>query len=196
MGTAWKDKLHEALWAYRTSYKTPLGMSPYQLVYRKSCHLAVELEFKAHFGLPRDGTWTLKWLEIKEKYKYQNWRNGEKKTYYNSRIYKERTKRWHDKRIKKKEFKPRDKVLLFNFRVKLFGHGKLRSKWEGPFKVIYPSPHGAVTLQNNEGTLFKVNGHRLNLEPENIKNELDIIEFIESIGFTMSRFLFFFSTQK
>ena len=46
------------------------------------------------------------------------------KAYHNSKIYKERTKRWHDKRIKK-EFAPRDKVLLFNSRVKLFGHGKL-----------------------------------------------------------------------
>jgi hypothetical protein len=58
------------------------------------------------------------------------------KAYHNSKIYKERVKRWHDKRIKKKEFAPRDKVLLFNSRVKLFGHGKLRSKWEGPFKVV------------------------------------------------------------
>ena len=48
MGTAWKDKLHGALWAYRTVYKTPLGMTPYQLVYEKTCHLPVELEFKAH----------------------------------------------------------------------------------------------------------------------------------------------------
>ena len=63
------------------------------------------------------------------------------KTYHNARIYKERTKRWHDKRIKKKEFAPRDKVLLFNSRVKLFEHGKLRSKWEGPFKVISTSLH-------------------------------------------------------
>ena len=47
------------------------------------------------------------------------------KAYHNSKIYKERTKRWHDKRIKKKEFAPRDKVLLFNSRVKLFRHGKL-----------------------------------------------------------------------
>jgi hypothetical protein len=54
--------------------------------------------------------------------------------------YKERTKRWHDKRIKHKEFKPGDKVLLFNSRVKLFGLGKLQSKWEGPFKVIEASP--------------------------------------------------------
>jgi transposase InsO family protein len=48
MGTGWKDKLYGALWAYRTAYKTPLGMSPYQLVYGKTCHLPVELEFKAH----------------------------------------------------------------------------------------------------------------------------------------------------
>jgi transposase InsO family protein len=48
MGTKWKDRLPNALWAYRTTYKTPLGMSPYQLVYEKTCHLSVKLEFKAH----------------------------------------------------------------------------------------------------------------------------------------------------
>jgi hypothetical protein len=46
------------------------------------------------------------------------------RAYQNSKIYKERVKRWHDKRIKK-EFALGDKVLLFNSRVKLFGHGKL-----------------------------------------------------------------------
>ena len=51
------------------------------------------------------------------------------KAYHNAKIYKERTKRWHDKRIKK-EFVAGDKVLLFNSRVKLFEHGKLQSKWE------------------------------------------------------------------
>ena len=77
-------------------------------------------------------------------------------------------KRWHDKRINKKEFAPGDKVLLFNSRVKLFGHGKLRSKWEGPFKVVSTSSHGAVTLQNDKVKLFKVNGHHLKifLEPK------------------------------
>jgi hypothetical protein len=72
--------------------------------------------------------------------------NGVKKTYHDSKIYKKRIKRWHDKRIKKKEFTLGDKVLLFNSRVKLFGHEKLRSKWEGPFKVISTSSHGSVTL--------------------------------------------------
>jgi hypothetical protein len=72
-----------------------------------------------------------------------------------------------DKRIKKKEFAPRDKVLLFNSRVRLFMHRKLRTKWEGPFTVVSTSSHAAVTLQNNEGTLFKVNGQCLKifLEP-------------------------------
>jgi hypothetical protein len=83
------------------------------------------------------------------------------KAYHNSKIYKERVKRWHDKRIKK-EFAPGDKVLLLNSRVKLFIHGKLQSKWEGPFTVVSSSSHGAITLQNDEGTLFKVNGQRLN----------------------------------
>jgi hypothetical protein len=53
MGTIWKDKLHEALWAYRTTYKTPLGMSPYQIIYGNTCHLPVELEFKGHWAIKR-----------------------------------------------------------------------------------------------------------------------------------------------
>jgi len=101
------------------------------------------------------------------------------KAYHNLKIYKEKVKRWHDKRMKKKEFAPGDKVLHFNSRVKLFEHGKLHSKWEGPFKVINSSSHGAITLQNNEGTLFKVNGQRLKLffEPNKELEEIDVIHF-------------------
>jgi len=53
MGTTWKDKLSDALWAYQTAYKTPIRMSPYQLVYGKTYHLPIELEFKAHWAIRR-----------------------------------------------------------------------------------------------------------------------------------------------
>ena len=107
----------------------------------------------------------------------EEWRE---KAYHSSKIFKERTKKWHDKRIKHKEFKPGYKVLMFNLRVKLFGHRKLWSKWEGPFKVIETSPHGAITLQSDDGNIFKVNGHCLKifLEPEKIE-EIDMIEFLQ-----------------
>ena len=108
-------------------------------------------------------------------------KNGENRLITTPRSTK-RTKSWHDKRIKHKEFKPRDKVLLFNSRVKLFGHGKLRSKWDGPYEVIDTSTHGAITIQDDTGNTFKVNGQRLKIyfKPQiNMVEELDVIEFIE-----------------
>jgi hypothetical protein len=124
-------------------------MLPYQLVYGKTCHLPVELEFKAHWDIRR---WNmdLDAAGIKRKMQLSKLDEWREKAYHNSKIYKERTKRWHDKRIKKKDFTPGDKVLLFNFRVKLFGHEKLRSKWEGSFKVISTSSHGAVTYTSKQ----------------------------------------------
>ena len=58
-----------------------------------------------------------------------------------------------------KEFKPGDKVLLFNSRVKLFGHGKLRSKWEGPYTVVNVASHGSITLLDDCNTRF-TKGHK------------------------------------
>jgi len=148
-------------------------MSPYQLVYGKTCHLPIELEFRGHWAIKK---WNMDLhLASKNRHmqisKLEEWRE---KAYHSSKIYKERTKRWHDKRIKHKEFKPRDKVLLFNSRVNVFGHGKLRSKWEGPFKVIDAASHGAITIQDNRGNTFKVNGQRLKviLEPESFPQVL------------------------
>ncbi|GJX27108.1 reverse transcriptase domain-containing protein [Tanacetum coccineum] len=48
---SWSDKLDDALWAFRTAYKTPIGCTPYKLVYRKACHLPIELEHKAYRAL-------------------------------------------------------------------------------------------------------------------------------------------------
>jgi hypothetical protein len=73
--------------------------------------------------------------------KHEEWRE---KAYHSAAL---RTKRWHDNRIKTKQFKPRDNMHLFNSRVHLFGHCKLHSKWEGPYLVLHATDHGAVTLK-------------------------------------------------
>ena len=120
------------------------------------------------------------YLDLRDDREWQSeleeWRD---KAYHSAKIYKEKTKKWHDNRIKQKDFKPGDKVLLFNSRIKLFGHGKLRSKWKGPYSVIEAMPHGAITLQDDNGKIFKVNGHRLKIFLEPNYKEYDVINFIE-----------------
>ncbi|XP_038679477.1 uncharacterized protein LOC119980754 [Tripterygium wilfordii] len=75
--------------------------------------------------------------------------------YENARIYKEKTKRYHDQHITTKEFSPGQKVLLFNSLLKIFP-GNLRSGWYGPFQVVRVYPHGVVDIKNLEtGNEFK-----------------------------------------
>lgn len=82
--------------------------------------------------------------------------------YDNSRLYKERTKKIHDKIIQRRDFQVGDKVLLFNSRLRLFP-GKLKSRWSGPFTVTEVKFHGAVEIMGQDGAKFKVNGQRLKL---------------------------------
>ncbi|KAF8064785.1 hypothetical protein N665_1167s0017, partial [Sinapis alba] len=151
----------DALWAYRTAYKTPLGTTPFNLVYGKACHLPVEIEYKA--------LWAVKLLNFdiktaKEKRLIQLNELDEIRldAFENSRIYKEKTKAFHDKKILKREFSAGDQVLLYNSRLKLFP-GKLKSRWSGPFKIKEVRPYGAIVLWNKDGGDFTVNGQRLKL---------------------------------
>ena len=90
--------------------------------------------------------------------------------YDNARIYKDKSKKWHDQRILRKEFKEGELVPLYNSRLKLFLR-KLRSRWNGPYTVTAVTPLGAVTLRINSGNEFKVNGQRLKHYLGGILNE-------------------------
>ncbi|GJT79088.1 reverse transcriptase domain-containing protein [Tanacetum coccineum] len=116
----WADKLDDALWAFRTAYKSPIRSTSFRIVYGKTCHLLIEMEHKAY--------WALKNINLDL-----------------DTAGKHRTKRCHGAKIMDKEFHERDEVLVFNSRLKLF-LGKLKSKLYGPYTISKVFPYGTVEV--------------------------------------------------
>ncbi|GJT71304.1 reverse transcriptase domain-containing protein [Tanacetum coccineum] len=142
--TSWSVKLDDALWAFRTAYKTPIVCTPYKLVYGKACHLPIQLEHKAYWAL-KHANFDLETMGDHRKVQINELNELRDHAYENSLIYKEKTKKIHDSKIKNRVFNVGDQVLLFNSRLKMFS-GKLKSRWSGPFTIAHVFPYGTVEL--------------------------------------------------
>nr|GEV42191.1 reverse transcriptase domain-containing protein [Tanacetum cinerariifolium] len=165
---SWLDKLDDALWALCTAFKTPIGCTPYKLVYEKSCHLHIELEHKVYWAL-KHANFDLKTAGDHQKLQLNELNELRDQAYENSLIYKERTKKLHDSKIKNRIFngkdnKEKDKIITKPDKIK-----SKREAWKSPDS----SPTKSKPSQSQESIKprWENDSEKLGTAPDSIESD-------------------------
>nr|GEV60620.1 reverse transcriptase domain-containing protein [Tanacetum cinerariifolium] len=155
----YNDQFKKVMRKYRVNHRLSIAYHPQTSGQVDACHLPIELEHKAYWAL-KQTNFDLSVAGDHRKIQLNELNELRDHAYENSLIYKEKTKRIHDTKIKNRVFNIGNQVLLFNSRLKIFS-GKLKSRWSGPFTIAKVFPYGTVELSSANGPNFKVNGHRI-----------------------------------
>jgi len=167
----WFQRLPEALWAYRTTWRNTMGFSPYELVFGKNVVFPVEFEIKTlrtalavNLDLTDAQTARLQQLQELDEKRLD--------AIHQTTMIQQQRIRWHDKTIKQKQFQKGNWALLYDSCFENF-QGKLRTRWLGPYEVDVVFPNGIVRLLtiDDSRTPLLVNGYRLRLYQQPVSKE-------------------------
>eukprot|EP00253_Pinus_taeda_P006581 PITA_06581 len=155
----WAARLPEALWAYRTTWRSTTGYSPYQLVFGKQPIFPIEFEIQTLRTAQEVGL-DLSEAQINRLQQVNELEENRLSALQNTALIQQQRAKWHDALIKNKVFHEGDWALLYDSRFQDFP-GKLQTRWLGPYEIQKVHDNGTLTLITIDGSgyAFKVNGH-------------------------------------